>query len=146
MKKLKVRLLVVMLDSQSIKGGSTVSWIHHRCGERKLELSRQRMRENVLGRFKFIKTCVLARELCLLVRTNRMAFNVKDAHNCCAYVATLCGEAGCKEPSDLCSKAAEAVLTSEEKYLEICGHSCLKCGESRRPVPTKRPKRNSYVA
>lgn len=146
MKKLKVRLLVVMLDSQSIKGGSIVIWIYHHCGEKKLELSRRRMRENVLGRFKFIKTCVLARELCLLVRTNRMAFNVKDVHNCCAYVATLCREAGCKEPSDLCSKAAEAVLTSEEKYLEICRQSCLKCGESRRPVPTKRPKRNSYVA
>ncbi len=146
MKKQKVRLLVVMSDSQSIKGGSTVSWIHHRCGERKLELSRRRMRENVLGRFKFIKTCVLARELCLLVRTNRMAFNAKDAHDCCAYISMLCNEAGCKEPSDLCSKAAEAVLTSEEKYLEICGQSCLKCGESRRPVPPKRPKRSTYVA
>lgn len=145
-KKPKVRLLVVMLDSQNIKGCSTVSWIHHRRGDRNLELSRQKMRENALGRFKFIKTCVLARELCLLVRTNRMAFNAKDAHNCCAYIATLCREAGCKEPSDLCSKAAEAVLTSEEKYLEICGHSCLKCGESRRPVPTRKPDRRTYVA
>ena len=120
--------------------------MHHRHGEKKLELSRKKMRENTLGRFKFIKTCVLARELCLLVRTNRVVFNVKDAHNCCAYIATLCREAGCKEPSDLCSKAAEAVLASEERYLEICGQSCLKCGESRRPVATRKPNRNTYVA
>lgn len=120
--------------------------IHHCLGERKLELSRQRMRNKALDRFKFIKTCVLARELCLLVRTNRMAFNAKDAHDCCVYIATLCKEAGCKEPSDLCSKAAEAVLTSEEKYLDLCGQSCMKCGESRRPVPTQEPNRNIYVA
>ncbi|UCE15576.1 MAG: hypothetical protein JSV12_06795 [Candidatus Bathyarchaeota archaeon] len=111
-----------------------------------MKLSRQKMRENVLGRFKFVKTCVLARELCLLVRTNRVVFNTKDANNCCTYIATLCREAGCKEPSDLCSKAAEAVLASEEKYLEICGQSCLKCGESRRPTPTQKPDKRTYVA
>lgn len=111
-----------------------------------MELSRQKMRENTLGRFKFIKTCVLARELCLLVRTNRVVFNAKDAHDCCSYISSLCNEAGCKEPSDLCGKAAEVVLTSEEKYLEICGHSCLKCGESRRPAPTRKSNKNTYVA
>ncbi|NIR87274.1 hypothetical protein GWO13_06775 [Candidatus Bathyarchaeota archaeon] len=111
-----------------------------------MELSRQKMRESTLSRFKFIKTCVLARELCLLVRANRVVFNAKDAHDCCAYVATLCREAGCKEPSDLCSKAAEAVLTSEGKYLKICEQSCLKCGESRRPVSSRKPSRKTYVA
>jgi len=135
-----------MSDSQNIKEGLAVSWTHYYCGEKDLELSRQKMRENVLGRFKFIKTCVLARELCLLVRTNRVAFNVKDAHDCCAYISTLCREAGCKEASDLCGKAAEAVLSNEEDYLEICGQSCLKCGESRRPTPAKRSNRNTYVA
>ena len=104
------------------------------------------MRENTLGRFKFIKTCVLARELCLLVRTNRVVFNAKDAHDCCSYISTLCSEAGCKEPSDLCGKAAEAVLASEEKYLDICTQSCLKCGESRRPVATRKSSKNTYVA
>lgn len=137
---------VVMLDSQNIKEGLTVSWTHYYCGEKDLELSRQRMRENVLGRFKFIKTCVLARELCLLVRTNRVAFNVKDTHDCCTYISTLCREAGCKDPSSLCGKAAEAVLANEEDYLEICGQSCLKCGESRRPAPAKKSNRNTYVA
>ncbi len=104
------------------------------------------MRENILGRFKFIKTCVLARELCLLVRTNRVVFNAKDAHDCCAYISSLCREAGCEEPSDLCGKAAEAVLASEEKYLEICGQSCLKCGESRQPMPTGKTGNRTYVA
>jgi len=75
-----------------------------------------------------------------------VVFDAKDAHHCCAYIATLCREAGCEEPSDLCSKAAEAVLVSEEKYLEICGQSCLKCGESRRPVPVHKPDRRTYVA
>jgi len=108
-----------------------------------LELSRQRLREQVLSRFKYIRTCVLARELCLLVRTNRMAFNLKDAHDCCAFISQLCAEAGCKEPSDLCKKAAHAVLDSEEKYLELCAQSVVKCGETRRPRPQKKTQ---YVA
>lgn len=110
-----------------------------------MELSRRGAREKALSRFKYIKTCVLARELCLLVRTNRVAFNVKDAHDCCAYISMLCREAGCKEPSDLCSKAAEAVFESEEKYLTLCGQSCMKCGEARERVPQK-PPRTGYVA
>ena len=107
-----------------------------------MELSRQRMREHTLDQFKHIRTCILARELCLLVRTNRVAFNAEDAREHCAFIAKLCDEAGCKEQSDLCSKAAEAVLTSEEKYLELCEQSCMKCGESRRPAP----ERTTYVA
>jgi hypothetical protein len=115
-----------------------------------MELSRQKMREQILSRFKFIKTCILARELCLLVRTNRATLNSKDVHECCSFVAELCREAGCEEPSALCSKAAEAVLTSEKEYLEICGQSCIKCGESRQPASSKKPVRKSnkniYVA
>lgn len=114
-----------------------------------MELSRKRLREEVLHRFKFIKTCVLARELCLLVRTNRMTFCQKDAHDCCVFIAELCREAGCKEPSELCSKAAEVVLMSEEKYLDICGQSCIKCGQSRRPPrahATPETSKTTYVA
>jgi len=107
----------------------------------KLELSRQRMRKRTLNQFKHIRTCILARELCLLVRTNRVVFNAKDAHECCAFVSKLCKEAGCEEPGDLCGKAAEAVLTSEEKYLQLCEQSSMKCGESRRPAP----ERTAYV-
>ena len=107
-----------------------------------MELSRQRMREHALNQFKHIRTCILARELCLLVRTNRVAFNAEDARKHCAFITKLCDEAGCKEQSDLCSKAAEAVLTSEEKYLELCEQSCMKCSESRRPAP----ERTWYVA
>ena len=122
-------------SSLSLKGG---------CVEISLELSRQKHREEILSRFKYIKTCVLARELCLLVRTNRVAFNIKDAHDCCAFISQLCSDAGCKEPSDLCGKASEAVLESEEQYLEICAQSCMKCGEARRPRQPK--KKTQYVA
>jgi hypothetical protein len=112
----------------------------------RLELSRQRMREHTLNQFKHIRTCILARELCLLVRTNRVAFNAEDAREHCAFIAKLCSEASCKEQSDLCSKAAEAVLTSEEKYLELCEQSCMKCGESKRTPPRPAPERTAYVA
>jgi hypothetical protein len=114
-----------------------------------LELSRKKHREQVLNRFKYIKTCVLARELCLLVRTNRVAFNLKDAHDCCASISKLCSDAGCKEASDLCRKASETVLNNEENYLEICAQSCMKCGEARRPRQPKQRKpqyATQYVA
>jgi hypothetical protein len=114
--------------------------------EIRLELSRQRMREDSLDQFKHIRTCVLASELCLLVRTSRVAFNAEDAREHCTFIAGLCKEAGCEEQSDLCSKAAEAVLTNEEKYLELCEQSCMKCGESRRPAPRLPPERTAYVA
>ena len=109
-----------------------------------MELSRQQLREQALQRFKHVRTCILARELCLLVRTNRVAFNLKDASECCQFVSSLCKEAGCEEPSQICSNAAEAVTTSEEKYLDLCQQSCMKCGESRRPVQKKTA--NNYVA
>ncbi|MDH5438761.1 MAG: hypothetical protein OEX76_07670 [Candidatus Bathyarchaeota archaeon] len=111
-----------------------------------LELSRQGMRERALDRFKQLRTCVLARELCLLVRSNRVTFNLKDVHECCAFIAKLCQEAGCEEPSELCSKAAESVLTSEERYLELCEQSCKKCSESRRPRKPSRMETRYYVA
>jgi len=110
-----------------------------------MELSRQRLREEAISRFKYIKTCILARELCLLVRTNRVAFNLKDASECCNFISQLCKEAGCEEQSELCGKAAEAVLISEEKYLDLCQQSCMKCGESRKPVQVQR-KPTNYVA
>jgi hypothetical protein len=107
-----------------------------------LELSRQKLREQALNHFKYIKTCILARELCLLVRTNRVAFNIKDAQACCSFISSLCKEAGCTEQSDLCSKAAEAVGASEEKYLGLCMLSCRKCGEQKQPTQ----KKSAYVA
>ena len=109
-----------------------------------LELSRQQLREQALSRFKHVKTCILARELCLLVRTNRVAFNVKDASECCQFISSLYNDAGCQDQSQLCANAADAVLTSEEKYLDLCQQSCMKCGESRRPVQKKTS--NNYVA
>jgi hypothetical protein len=98
-----------------------------------LELTRQKMRERALAQFKQLKTCVLARELCVLVRLNRAAFNKKDAKDCCTFISKLCKEAGCEETSELCRKAAEAVMKDEETYLELCLESCRKCGESKRP-------------
>jgi len=88
---------------------------------------------------------VLARELCLLVRTNRAVLEKQDVHEWCSFIAKLCREAGCTEPSELCAKAAEIVLQNEEKYLELCEQSCRKCGEQRQP--RRRPiERTVYVA
>lgn len=110
-----------------------------------MELSRQRLREQTLSKFNYIRTCVLARELCLLVRTSRVAFSPEDVVQCCGLISELCKEAGCIEQSGLCSQAVEAVEKDEEKYLEICRQSCMKCGEARRPLPKKK-KKTTYVA
>lgn len=110
------------------------------CHARKnnLEISRKKLREEVLERVKYVKTCVLAREVCLLVRTNRAILEPKDVEEICLSVSKLCKEAGCQEPSEICRKAAEAVGTKdEERYLEQCAQSCMKCGESRQPAPKK---------
>ena len=108
-----------------------------------MEISRRKLREEVLERIKYVKTCVMARELCLLVRTNRAVLEPKDVKEVCSYVSNLCREEGCSEPSEICQKASEAVGSKdEEKYLELCAQSCLKCGEAKRPTP----KRETYVA
>jgi len=108
-----------------------------------LEISRKKLREEVLERIKYVKTCVLARELCLLVRTNRAVLEPKDVQDICLYISNLCKEQGCAEPSELCQKAAEAVGSVDEgKYLELCAQSAMKCGEARRPPP----KKATYVA
>jgi hypothetical protein len=106
--------------------------------ENHLEISRKKLRDEVLERVKYVKTCVLAREVCLLVRTNRAVLEPKDVQEICLYVSNLCKEEGCQEPSEICRKAAEAVGSAEEaKYLEMCAQSCLKCGEARQPAPKK---------
>ena len=108
-----------------------------------MEISRKKIREEVLRRIKYVKTCVMARELCLLVRTNRAVLEPKDVQEVCNYVSNLCKEEGCVEPSELCQKAAEAVGSKhEEKYLDLCAQSCVKCGEAKRPTP----KKNAYVS
>jgi len=108
-----------------------------------VEISRKKLRDEVLARIKYVKTCVMARELCLLVRTNRAVLEPKDVKEVCNYVSNLCKEGGCLEPSEICQKASEAVGSKEEeKYLELCGQSCVKCGEAKRPTP----KTNGYVS
>jgi hypothetical protein len=108
-----------------------------------MEISRKNLRNEVLERVKFVKTCVMARELCLLVRTNRAVLEPKDVQEICQYISNLCKEEGCSEPSELCTKAANAVGSKdEEKYLELCAQSCVKCGEARRP----QSKKDAYVA
>ena len=85
----------------------------------------------------------MARELCLLVRTNRAVLEPKDVEEICHFISNLCKEEGCSEPSELCVKAAKAVnAKDEEKYLELCAQSCVKCGEAKRP----QPKKDAYVA
>lgn len=108
-----------------------------------MEISRKKMRHEVLGRIKYMKTCVMARELCLLVRTNRAVLEPNDVQGVCRYISGLCKEEGCVEASGLCQKAAAAVGSKDEaKYLELCAQSCVKCGEAKRPTP----KRETYVA
>lgn len=108
-----------------------------------MEISRKNLRKEVLERIKFVRTCVMARELCLMVRTNRAVLEPADVQEICSYISNLCKEEGCNEPSGLCEKAAKAVGSGdEEKYLELCAQSCSKCGEAKRP----RPKNDQYVA
>jgi hypothetical protein len=107
-----------------------------------VEISRKKLREEVLDRVKYVKTCVMARELCLLVRTNRAVLEPQDVQEICQYISGLCKEEGCDEPSGLCQKAAEAVGSGDEaKYLELCAQSCVKCGEARRTTQ----KKDAYV-
>jgi hypothetical protein len=108
-----------------------------------VEISRKKLRDEVLKRIKYVKTCVMARELCLLVRSNRAVLEPEDVQEICGYIAKLCREEGCVEPSELCEKAAEAIGAKDEKrYLELCAKSCVKCGEAKRPTS----KKNEYVA
>jgi len=108
-----------------------------------VEISRKKLRDEVLRRIQFVKTCVMARELCMLVRTNRAVLEPRDVQEVCTYISNLCRKEGCLEPSELCQKAAEAIgAKDEEKYLELCAQSCVKCGEAKRPMP----KKNAYVS
>jgi len=108
-----------------------------------LEISRKKLREEVLKRIKYVQTCVLAREICLLARTNRAVLEPNDVHEICLSISKLCKECGCHEASDICSKASEAIGSEDEgKYLELCAQSCMKCGEAKKPTP----KKATYVA
>jgi hypothetical protein len=108
-----------------------------------LEISRKKLREEVLERIKYVQTCVLAREICLLARTNRAVLEPDDVREICLSISKLCKECGCQEASDICSKASEAVGTGDEgKYLDLCAQSCMKCGEAKKPTP----KKATYVA
>lgn len=99
-----------------------------------MELTRKEMRQHTLDEFKYVRTCVLARELCRLVRSNRAFLNAEDVRRFCSSIASLCREAGCRETSDLCAEAAEAVLKDEKRHLELCQQSCTLCPEGRFPA------------
>ena len=108
-----------------------------------MEISRKKLRDEVLMRIKYVKTCVMARELCLLVRTNRAVLEPEDVKEVCSYISSLCREEGCLEPSELCHRASEAIGSKDEaKYLDLCAQSCAKCGEAKRPMQ----KKNAYVS
>jgi hypothetical protein len=108
-----------------------------------LEISRKKLREEVLERVKYVQNCVLAREMCLLVRTNRAVLDTKDVQDICLSISKRCKEQACEEASEMCRKAAEAIGSGdEEKYLELCAQSCMKCGEAKRSTP----KKSMYVA
>jgi hypothetical protein len=116
---------------------------HHPKEAELLEISRKNLRAEILERIKYVRTCVLAREVCLLVRTNRAVLEPKDVEDICLSISKLCKEEKCDEASEMCKKAADAIGTGDEtKYLEMCAQSCLKCGEARQP----QPKKATYVA
>ena len=108
-----------------------------------MEISRKKLRDEVLERIKYVQNCVLAREICLLVRTNRAVLQPEDVQEICLSISKHCKEFGCQEASDICRKASEAIGSAdEEKYLELCAQSCMKCGEAKKPTP----KKSTYVA
>jgi len=108
------------------------------CEEIILEISRKKLRDEILERVKYVRTCVLAREVCLLVRTNRAVLEPKDVQQICLSISHLCKESGCQEASEVCKRASEAAGTGDEaKYLDLCTQSCMKCGEARRPQEPK---------
>ena len=110
-----------------------------------VEISREKARKQALDQFKYVKTCILARELCLLIRTHRAVLEKEDVNDCCSFISKLCKEHGCTEASELCAKAAEAVLRSEEEYLKLCEEACKKCNELR--LPKRQPSEKAvYVA
>lgn len=110
-----------------------------------LELSRQKMRNNTLNILKCLKTCVLARELCFHICENRSVLNAEDIREYCNFISRLCNEAGCKETSDICAKAANIVTKDEEYYLTLCQQSHELCYEGKPPTKPK-TKVTSYVA
>jgi hypothetical protein len=113
--------------------------------DRPLELSCERARKQALDLLKHTRTCKLALELCLLVRTHRAVLEKQDVHDCCGFVSKLCEEAGCRETSELCAKAAKAVLESERTYLDLCEQSLKKCSVSRQ-LGSRSPEKATYVA
>jgi len=72
-----------------------------------------------------------------------VALDKEDVKECCSFISKICKEAGCEEQSELCKKAASELPKNEEKYLELCQQSCIKCGESRTPSGKKN---THYVA
>ena len=102
------------------------------------------MRKRALGNFQHVRTCVLARELCLLVRSSRAFLNAEDVRRFCSFIAGLCREAGCREASDLCAEAAEAVVKDEKRHLELCEQSCMLCHEGGFPAEP-RAERAPYI-
>jgi hypothetical protein len=63
--------------------------------EKLLELSRERARKQALAELENTKTCALALNLCLLVRTYRAVLEKQDVQNYCSFISELCDEAGC---------------------------------------------------
>ena len=109
-----------------------------------MELTRQEMRQHAVDEFKYVRTCMLAKELCLLVRSSRAVLNAEDVRRFCSFIASLCREAGCKEASALCTEAAEPVVKDEKRHLELCEQSCTLCHEGRFPAEPQ-AERAAYI-
>jgi hypothetical protein len=98
-----------------------------------METSRKKIRQEVLNQMKFLRTCVSAQRLCLLVRANRAYLEPNEVQEFCQYISKLCQEKGCNGHSEVCLKAANTVgLNDEQKYLDLCAVSCGNCEEYRK--------------
>ena len=108
-----------------------------------MEISRKNLRNEVLERIKFVRTCVMARELCVLVRTNRAVLEPEMCRKSVVTYRTSAKKKAAVNQATYATKAAKAIGSGdEEKYLDLCAQSCVKCGEAKSP----RPKNDPYVA
>ncbi|MGB9672245.1 MAG: hypothetical protein ACPLZY_03770 [Candidatus Norongarragalinales archaeon] len=74
-----------------------------------------------------LKTGVLARELCLLIRHNRAVLEPKNLQKICLHISGLCEEVECNVPSYLAAgQPKPSVPTDEGKYLELCTKSIME--------------------
>jgi hypothetical protein len=70
------RLMKEYLMSQFLMGDKGID----------LKISFEKARKETLSQIDHIRTCVLARELCLIIRTQRAVLQKQDVKECCSLI------------------------------------------------------------